>query len=75
MARKTTTVYSCDRCGKKVDRPKNLRRFDLSSPRRRFREVNFEVCATCETEFLQLFAKWEATLDNRLDLGVFALDG
>ncbi len=52
MARKTTTVHSCDRCGKKVDRPRDLRRFDLVVTKPFRESISFEVCDTCEAEFL-----------------------
>ena len=55
MARKTTTEFSCDRCGRKVKSAKDLRRFQVV--RVRHRRTGDEIaqadfCDSCESEFL-----------------------
>ncbi len=62
MARKTVTTYTCDGCGKPVERPRDLRRFTLvaeKNGRNRYRDApTAEVCATCEAELLAGFGRF-----------------
>jgi hypothetical protein len=47
MARKTTTTHSCDRCGKTVERPRDLRRFTLTAKDNRWHELRVDLCRPC----------------------------
>lgn len=60
MARKTITTYTCDACGKDVERPRDLRKFSLvgqsSSGRNRYHDApSTEVCDPCEEKLLEAF--------------------
>jgi hypothetical protein len=58
MARKTTTTHSCDRCGKTVERPRDLRRFTLTAKDNRWHELRVDLCRPCEDKTLDEFGAW-----------------
>lgn len=55
MARTTTTVYTCDRCGKQVDRPRDLRHFKVINNGPGGRDAwsgsaDTQLCGACVTK-------------------------
>ncbi len=53
MARKQTTTYECDTCGKKVENGKALRSILVEVSRHGRSEAieRFDVCTSCQTNF------------------------
>jgi len=68
--RKTSTIYTCDGCKTKLERPRDLRVFEIH-PKGEYRyAVRVEVCNACEMKLLTALKEF-ASDDGAVNLDSF----